>query len=79
VLQPTLAFDGAQQGELVGVLNAAAGRQPLGDAGNAALAAAQHACQIVGGHLAFDVGTQCENHFEFGDCGMILYYLSVTL
>jgi hypothetical protein len=60
---------GAEEGEFVGVFKSAAGGEALSDAGEAAVFAAQHFGNIVGGGLAFDIGSEGEHNFHFASSG----------
>ena len=58
------SLHGAHEGEGVGVFEAAAGGEALGDAGEAAIFPAQQFGEVIGGGFAFDVGAEGEDDFE---------------
>ena len=65
ISNPPASLHGAEEGEFVGVLEAAAGGQALGDAGETAVFAAEEVGQIVGGGLALDIGAEREDDYGF--------------
>jgi hypothetical protein len=60
-LEIAAAFEGAAEGEFVGVIKAAAGGEALGDAGNADASVCESLGQIVTGGVAFDIGGERED------------------
>src|SRR5204862_4180524 len=56
-------FEGASEGELVGVLEVAADGETAGDAGDLDGQRLQQGSQVHGGGVALDVGVGAQNHF----------------
>lgn len=60
---------GTHEGQFVGMFQTTAGRETLGDAGEAAVFPTQDFDEIIGGGLAFDIGSECKHYLDFAACG----------
>ena len=62
-LEIAAAFEGAAEGEFVGVIEAAAGGEALRDAGDADAGVGERFGEIMAGGIAFDIGGEREDDF----------------
>ena len=60
------AFEGAGQGEVVGVLESGTGREALGDAGDADMESGEALGEVDAGGFAFDITAEGQDHFLDG-------------